>query len=457
MEYPRAKIKVHTAGAYGQHTKEEFDATAVCVCATTQRPAHVAHDRKCWNVGAYRTFIACRHKYSSMQRFDRVLASAQHRALRRKADLPPDAPDSRHENGACCLEEPTLSQPNSSVNNLQRRAKHPADCCHVFETQAKAFDYADKINAVSSDVDPSRHVLPFAREIVNGHGKKIFIVTSIAHIRQCVVETKSKQRHFQEIIREHQPCHLYFDLEFQRACNSGVNGEALTAALVKHVIQSVHDDFAITCDPTHFIQLDSSTKTKFSRHLIVRLPGNAAFSHNGHVRVFVDRMLDRLDKTPLKPENSSQTSTLFSEFILQKEDGGTTCFVDTSVYSRNRHFRMYGSCKAGKDAFLTMAASNSYIFKCKSSAVLVEFEQEVFEAALICNVDQSPHLLSYDSVDARTMPEGRVRHTWRNKMSSFNVADGTVKEGLGPSPYPALDALISRAALPGHIRKCDRI
>ncbi len=38
--------------------------------------------------------------------------------------------------------------------------------------------------------------------------------------------------------------------------------------------------------------------------------------------------------------------------MLQDAAGARTCFVDTSVYSRNRAFRLYLSSKAGKKAVL---------------------------------------------------------------------------------------------------------
>lgn len=44
----------------------------------------------------------------------------------------------------------------------------------------------------------------------------------------------------------------------------------------------------------------------------------------------------------------------FASGLLAAQDasGSKTLFVDTSVYTRNRAFRMYLSSKAGKDALL---------------------------------------------------------------------------------------------------------
>lgn len=41
------------------------------------------------------------------------------------------------------------------------------------------------------------------------------------------------------MIREGRPCHLYFDLEFPVEHNPGVDGQALTQRLLRHVKQSL--------------------------------------------------------------------------------------------------------------------------------------------------------------------------------------------------------------------------
>lgn len=41
--------------------------------------------------------------------------------------------------------------------------------------------------------------------------------------------------HVYEIIREGSPCRMYFDLEFARACNPGLDGEGLVRAWINVV------------------------------------------------------------------------------------------------------------------------------------------------------------------------------------------------------------------------------
>jgi hypothetical protein len=43
----------------------------------------------------------------------------------------------------------------------------------------------------------------------------------------------AEHRHFYEVIRAGQPCHLYFDLEFMRVTNADTDGDALVDLLVE--------------------------------------------------------------------------------------------------------------------------------------------------------------------------------------------------------------------------------
>lgn len=47
--------------------------------------------------------------------------------------------------------------------------------------------------------------------------------------------TSPALRHVYEIIREGAPCRMYFDLEFARGCNEGLDGEVLVRAWINVV------------------------------------------------------------------------------------------------------------------------------------------------------------------------------------------------------------------------------
>ncbi|GIL66172.1 hypothetical protein Vafri_19775, partial [Volvox africanus] len=79
---------------------------------------------------------------------------------------------------------------------------------------------------------------------------------------------------------------------------------------------------------------------KFSRHLVVRLPG-VALAHNGVAGAIVAKLRPLL-----------QAAGLFLFKAGEGPGGATACIVDPAVYSRERHFRMIWCSKGGKAAVL---------------------------------------------------------------------------------------------------------
>ncbi|CAB1120076.1 unnamed protein product [Ectocarpus sp. CCAP 1310/34] len=84
----------------------------------------------------------------------------------------------------------------------------------------------------------------------------------------------SPLRHMYEIIREGCPCRMYFDLEFARGPNPGLDGEELVRAWINVVAGKLHREFGVSVGASNVLDLDSSTPKKFSRHLIFHLPGD---------------------------------------------------------------------------------------------------------------------------------------------------------------------------------------
>jgi hypothetical protein len=156
----------------------------------------------------------------------------------------------------------------------------------TFSTQRAAFEYAD--------ASPCAHVLRTYAVEVDATGRRCFIVTSDERLwREFFTRpaapgggdaggrVRKGGRHLYEIIREGAPCHLYFDLEYSRAANPSARGPALVAALLSAVAEVLHELYGLHWSDTYALELDSSTADKFSRHVIVRLPG-AAFADAGH-------------------------------------------------------------------------------------------------------------------------------------------------------------------------------
>jgi hypothetical protein len=120
--------------------------------------------------------------------------------------------------------------------------------------------------------------------------------------------------------------------------------------------------------PQWILELDSTTAEKFSRHLLVRVPG-WAFRDNNQVGALVRRICARsealaqlyLAKDPPKQRQQGGAHQGLQQQQQQQGLGASAavggagarvCFVDGAVYSKNRHFRLLGSCKGGKRAVL---------------------------------------------------------------------------------------------------------
>ncbi|GJR34279.1 hypothetical protein Tco_1209963, partial [Tanacetum coccineum] len=97
-----------------------------------------------------------------------------------------------------------------------------------------------------------------------------------------------KFRHHYEVIQEGMPCHLYFDLEFNIKENAEKNGDEMVDLLITIIFECLLEKYSIQGDTNWIVELDSSTKDKFSRHLIIRLP-EMAFKDNRNVGAFVNQ------------------------------------------------------------------------------------------------------------------------------------------------------------------------
>ena len=177
-------------------------------------------------------------------------------------------------------------------------------------------------------------------------------------------------RCYYEILREREPCHLYFDLEFLFALNPECNGDHMVRVLVARVQRALLVRFGVVLRDEAVVHLCSSSEKKFSRHLICHLEGclfgaflsplvsdlNSApfYSHGlstpttadsvqcGH---FVRRLCANLELEARAAESSAGTSAATApehdvRCLLVRIDAEAptrrALFVDTGVYTKNR-------------------------------------------------------------------------------------------------------------------------
>nr|XP_018681351.1 PREDICTED: DNA-directed primase/polymerase protein isoform X4 [Musa acuminata subsp. malaccensis] len=275
-------------------------------------------------------------------------------------------------------------------------------------------------------------------------GQRRFLVSTYSEFWRRYRCMDPKLRHHYEVIKEGLPCHLYFDLEFDKTVNADKNVDDMVDILMSVTFDILFDKYAIEANDGWIIELDSSTTKKFSRHVIIRIP-KVAFKDNSHVGAFVSEVCSRitsqrgsdpqLDKLYVRKDSSS------SDFQL---------FLDSAVYSRNRCFRLVFSSKAGKNSFLLPTRR----FKCKDMT-----EQEVFMESLICRMDSDCNKLLkcqididckktlYFDFEVQQQTSDALQHTALNAYRS----DFPTTYSSGKSPFPALDAFVEFIASSGNV------
>ncbi|MCL7042985.1 hypothetical protein MKW94_021433, partial [Papaver nudicaule] len=245
------------------------------------------------------------------------------------------------------------------------------------------------------------------------------------------------------------PCHLYFDLEFSRIVNADKNGEEMVDILIASTFDALYDKYSIQGNLDWIVELDSSTKEKFSRHLIIRIP-ETAFKDNSHAGAFVAEICSRIS---CGKESDPKLKKLFVLKDSCSDEFPPQLFVDTAVYSRNRCFRLALSSKAGKSSVLLPTGR----FKCKNMS-----DEEMFMDSLICKIDgdcQKVLICKLDSVCMKSLCFNTELHSNCEEHVSapqgFTLnpcfSDMPTTHFMGKSPFPALDVFVESVASMGNV------
>ena len=324
----------------------------------------------------------------------------------------------------------------------------------------------------------------------NNEGKRKYISAHLGRFinfywREC----NAKDRHYYELIREKNPCRLYFDIEYNKMANPGIDddtNEILIKEFIEELEIEVKDRFNLLIGRSDIVDLDSSTEKKFSRHLIVHMPNGELFEDAVHCGKFVKTIIGRLaEEVATNILEKKGRSTLSNHlFMFAKEASvsherdnqrSKTCFVDTGVYTRNRIFRILGSRKFGKktSASLRIALQNEFPFpetftnECfyeediqndgNDDEVASHGEHQkkidwhVYAKALVdtlvipCDEGRNAAILNVNDPNQQTLENGAPRAdpstctSMRNPKLESNVKSRSFANSTGRSPFPVLD------------------
>ncbi|GMH08950.1 hypothetical protein Nepgr_010790 [Nepenthes gracilis] len=280
-------------------------------------------------------------------------------------------------------------------------------------------------------------------------GQRRFLVSTYKEFWRRYKNMDPKFRHHYEVIQEGLPCHLYFDLEFNKRENADKNGDQMIDLLISVIFEALLEKYSLQCNQNWVVELDSSTEEKFSRHLVIRIP-RAAFKDNSHAGAFVAEVCSRI-------HNATEKDTRFEQLFISKNESSAgpsvQLFVDKAVYSRNRCFRLALSSKAGKNSMLLPTGR----FMCEDMC-----EEDMFWASLICGMDDDCEKLLVCKMEldcVKTLQfDTEVNYSCRKSSTDLQAFASTIctREILGTymmgkSPFPALDAFIESVATVGDV------
>ncbi|XP_063971964.1 DNA-directed primase/polymerase protein-like [Diachasmimorpha longicaudata] len=317
----------------------------------------------------------------------------------------------------------------------------PSTFWEKYYKQAEALEVAREH---STKNDP---LCTFVYQDHHNNGRRMFVVAHPEVYWYSFIKQQPEERCTYEVIPEGAPCWLYLDLEFEKSLNPDSNGPSMTKTLLEIILAFLKKYWHLECTEKNVLNLDSTTCHKFSRHLIF-CTKEVAFKHNIHAGRFIKNIIMEIEE--YLSSNGSAFHEVLSFFPLKdleslyiSTDKKKKIFIDSMVYTKNRHFRVYKATKWGKLSHLEVAPECNYeptverkdkilsifldslvsFFPDKSSFTLLEFNQDSSR-----DIDKYPRGLSQG-------------HRF------FSQNSHTID-----SPYPFIDKFIRKLVRPGHVR-----
>ena len=255
------------------------------------------------------------------------------------------------------------------------------------ELEATATSSASDLSECAANPDQFKHRI-FSQELAST-GKRTFISCSINTFFDAYLAIPPRRRHYYEIIRENSPCRLYFDCEFYKEFNPTVDGDSMMGLFTRYVATALQSYFGIMVSLENFLDLDSSTDTKCSHHIIVHLPENQLFLNNLHIGNFVTKIAN--DCRP-SVSASATAQPYASELWVQGKKNDICFFADLAVYTKNRAFRLVYSSKFQRDTILLPSKQNQFPIDMMSK----NGEKKLFLDSLISyTTNERPSLLTH--------------------------------------------------------------
>lgn len=277
----------------------------------------------------------------------------------------------------------------------------------------------------------------FAQQYETGPAMR-FVVASYDDFWRVYQYKEPSEKRFYEVIEECSPCKVYFDLEFDYKYNPHLKGkeDALMVTFVEFVIKDLKERFEIEVGFDDIVDLQSldpsiEEKTvtgKFSRHVVINLPGPAAFEDNQMLGEYITTLEHKMRQ---QRKVSSAIDSLFchSESSIEGNDETRSIFIDMSVYTKNRLFRLYLSSKSQKQRFLIPSTT----FADRQREMDLFDDRSMFFKSLVCNV--KPKIILKFKCPSEVLPSRPISQSARKR-------NGIPETPTATSPFPLIDEFV---------------
>ncbi|CAH8522283.1 unnamed protein product [Heterobilharzia americana] len=253
----------------------------------------------------------------------------------------------------------------------------PTSVRKIFRKQEDAINFAKQFG---------QEMMVFSYESLSlgVEGQRMFLASGIQSFFHAYRQMEPSARCHYEVIMVDRPAKLYLDLEFCKLSNENKDGVKAVNNFMKALCACIKFFYGISISLNEIVTLDASTPKKFSQHIIVNNE-NLVFQNNLEQGQLIRILCKSLAQYSLLntdfayTDDCSDCSSQISKFtqsVLPKieftENDAKSCFAlpkmtqsnhnnnnnlwtsvcDVGVYTRNRNFRLAGSCKLSGSGLL---------------------------------------------------------------------------------------------------------
>ena len=168
----------------------------------------------------------------------------------------------------------------------------------------------------------------FAEEVSNRGARRFFTNTYMSFGRDMA--EREPGSNFYEVIQEGQPCWLYFDMEFSKIVNPQLDADEVMGQF-RRGLKGFCAKEGVQYDDSRTVVLDSSTESKFSKHVIVK---SLAFENNIRAGWFVHMFVEHL--RVLRQERGPDSELLFVRGDSQEAEARKTGRRHWCVYAESQ-------------------------------------------------------------------------------------------------------------------------